>query len=349
MSDAVHLHGDACAMLRTLPAQSVQCCITSPPYWGLRDYGTPPQVWGGDPACPQWHGHLGLEPTPEAYVAHLVAVFREVGRVLRDDGTLWLNLGDSYAANNWVGNRADETSGLNCIKPGYVPPYHSGVLNQRNRKKTIPSGLKQKDLVGIPWRVALALQADGWYLRSDIIWAKGVSGQKELLDQLRHALRKSGLTVDQITRTMAHLEPYVGNCMPESVRDRPTRAHEYLFLLTKRAKYYYDAQAIMEAGVAPLRVRADRFGGNKHNATKHSDQSIWLGGATRNRRSVWLVPTQPYKKAHFATFPERLIEPCVLAGSRPGDTGTGPLRRQRGDSGRGRAPRPEGDPDRLEP
>ncbi len=221
------MQGDCLQVLATLPAESVQTCITSPPYWGLRDYGA--------------EGQLGLEATPEAYVASMVAVFREVRRVLRDDGTLWLNLGDSYAGSAVGGN--------------------DGVPNEWQRpsraaKAAISKAGRPKDLVGIPWRVAFALQADGWYLRQDIIWHKP-------------------------------------NPMPEGVTDRCTKAHEYIFLMTKSARYFYDVEAVKE----------------------HSDQT-----GTRNRRSVWTVTIKPYKGAHFATFPPDLIEPCVLAGSASGDT-----------------------------
>ncbi len=239
-ADARHLPlSDAC----------VQCCVTSPPYWGLRDYGIV--------------GQLGLESTPDAYVAQIVAVFREVRRVLKDDGTVWLNLGDSYAAN-----RSYQV----------VDNKHVDVGNSKS--STVPDGLKPKDLVGIPWRVAFALQADGWYLRSDIIWHKP-------------------------------------NPMPESVTDRPTKAHEYLFLLTKAERYYYDAEAIAEASTGqdagngfkrPERLSYDGRG----------DETPWTANpaGTRNRRSVWTIPTLPYAGAHFATMPEALVQPCILAGSR---------------------------------
>jgi DNA modification methylase len=250
---------------------TVQVCVTSPPYWGLRDYKL------GDVG-------IGLEKTPEEFVANIVQVFREVRRVLRDDGTLWLNMGDAYAGNSAGG-----------FRPG--AGRADGIVddrNQRNRNGNgCPAGLKPKDLVGIPWRVAFALQADGWYLRSDIIWHKP-------------------------------------NPMPESVRDRPTKAHEYLFLLTKQARYYYDAEAIKEP-VSDVSLRRAEYG---WDCDRSSTKNASLGGngihtakmgerfvnpAGRNRRDVWTIPTQPYKGAHFATYPEKLVEPCVLAGSRPGD------------------------------
>ena len=260
--------GDALEELRLLPAESVQCSVTSPPYWGLRDYGVA--------------GQLGLEKTPDEYVERLVEVFREVGRVLRKDGTLWLNLGDSY--NNF---RTE-------MGPGQAV-HGREKLNGKpavNSKERGWNGLKEKDLVGIPWRVAFALQADGWYLRSDIIWAKP-------------------------------------NPMPESVRDRPTRSHEYLFLLTKSERYYYDTDAIAEPLVRPdeaTRKTPGRFGGaNKHvEAGKQSrlhsgNEYLGTSNGTRNRRTVWTITPQPFKGAHFAVFPEKLVEPCILAGSRPGD------------------------------
>ena len=198
--------------------------VTSPPYWGLRDYGI--------------EGQIGLEPTLKEFLGRLVAVFREVKRVLKEDGTLWLNIGDGYTSGN---RRWRATDKKNPARAMDVRP-------------DTPEGLKPKDLLGIPWRLAFALQQDGWYLRSDIVW-------------------------------------YKPNAMPESVKDRPTRAHEYIFLLTKAEQYYYDYEAIVETN----------------------------GNGRRNRRSVWLVNTQPFPDAHFATFPPALIEPCILGGSKPGD------------------------------
>ena len=324
--DRIH-QGDALAVLKTWPDAFIQTCVTSPPYWGLRDYGVA--------------GQLGLEKTPQEYVEKMVALFREVRRVLRDDGTLWLNLGDSYA------------SAWSCNRPNVIG---NGSPHAATRMKRIPRGrgrwgggnvaapgLKEKDLCGIPWRVAFALQVDGWYLRSDIIWAKP-------------------------------------NPMPESVTDRPTKSHEYLFLFSKNERYYYDQEAIKEP-VAPSQIgreRDDQVGGNKGNVVNHSpggryktpsgwDTSTGNGshgafhregrdvgktgyvkksgnktrkpasargvpvntdgstngavagsipweGSTRNKRSVWTVTTIPFKEAHFATFPPKLIEPCILAG-----------------------------------
>jgi DNA modification methylase len=259
------IHVGSCLdILPTLAAESVQTCITSPPYFGLRDYG-----------C---DGQIGLEPTPDDFVAALVAVFREVRRVLRDDGTLWLNLGDSYAG------------------AGYSNHANTGGAMREDggkQKHLTGSGLKNKDLIGIPWRVAFALQADGWYLRQDIIWAKP-------------------------------------NPMPESVRDRCTKAHEYLFLLSKGPRYFYDADAIAEdgkdwskggpgTGIQETQHYGAGNGGNaglSKLAARYKDAD---GPVKRNKRSVWTVPVMPFREAHFATYPERLIEPCVLAGSRPGD------------------------------
>ena len=273
--------GDVRDTLASLPDQSVQCCVTSPPYWGLRDYGV--------------DGQLGLEPTPDAYVANLVAVFREVRRVLRDDGTLWLNLGDSYNAQPGQRKATDAAGDKQQTNIGAVGIGSRSV-----------DSLKPKDLVGIPWRVAFALQLDGWYLRSDIIWHKP-------------------------------------NPMPEPVTDRPTKAHEYIFLLTKAERYYYDAAAIAEraTGLTPHDLAGQGYhapGQAPHTGTRksgnikrkmgeergrpgsHLGGSIPWEGATRNKRSVWTVATQPYPEAHFATYPEALIEPCILAGSRVGDT-----------------------------
>lgn len=368
------LTGDCRAMLRTLSDESVHCVVTSPPYWGLRDYGTEPQVWGGDlehqhqwadqtkrgggaykegskkrwqhsakdfarddrfldghpeiPAgafceCGAWRGSLGLEPTPYLYVEHILEVFQEARRVLRKDGTLWLNLGDCYATGagrvgehpgggeqgaRWKGDidrlrdskrayRDDSKNrGTSARCDGRGGHKYRGPMTQPNRMP-IP-GLKPKDLVGIPWRVAFALQSDGWWLRSDIIWNKP-------------------------------------NAMPESVTDRPTRSHEYLFLLSKSERYYYDQNVIAEEQSENERTRRLREqqeglrtryslrrdephgqvkpGQNGCVRTVEARQALALKG-TRNRRSVWTVPTEPYADAHFATFPTRLVEPCIRAG-----------------------------------
>jgi len=262
--------GDCLSVLRSMEQGTVDCCVTSPPYFGLRDYGV--------------DGQIGLEPTPDAYVAKLVAVFREVRRVLREDGTLWLNLGDSYA----TGTKADRQQSTN---PG-VGANNPEAQNSVPRIGT-PVGLKTKDLIGIPWRVAFALQADGWYLRQDIIWHKP-------------------------------------NPMPESVTDRCTKAHEYVFLLSKSERYYFNNEAIKEPCSKATHERAkyrwkraQNGGGSKESMQGHNydndfgDMTVDLEKG-RNKRSVWTVTTKPYKGAHFATFPPALIEPCVLAGSRKG-------------------------------
>jgi DNA modification methylase len=255
--------GSCLNVLPTLTAQSVHTCVTSPPYWGLRDYGV--------------NGQFGLEATPDEYVDNMVTVFRGVWRVLRDDGTLWLNLGDSYANTGKGGGGRQGNAWLD----------HGGKTTDcAGTFKYAPPGLKPKDLVGIPWRVAFALQADGWYLRSDIIWHKP-------------------------------------NPMPESVTDRPTKAHEYIFLLSKSERYYYDADAIKEPADPSAKAswggkkQARGFGSATGNEGNNAD---YTGAEKRNKRSVWTVSPQPYADAHFATFPPKLIEPCVLAGCPLGGT-----------------------------
>jgi DNA modification methylase len=257
------INADVLAGLAQLPDESVHCVVTSPPYWGLRDYGQP--------------GQIGLEATPDAFVARMVDVFREVRRVLRSDGTCWLNLGDSYAMSTKGSSGKGEKQTTNA-----------GTL-LADRSWNIPAGLKAKDLCGIPWRVALALQADGWWLRSDIIWSKP-------------------------------------NPMPESVTDRPTKSHEYLFLLTKAERYYYDADAIKDATAQPLGVakltgqHKANAGGFTTNGTGNSTLGSNQGEASRNARSVWTIATAPFSEAHFATFPPELPARCIKAGSKPGDT-----------------------------
>lgn len=258
------LQGDCRDVLGSLPDGSINCCVTSPPYFGLRDYGV--------------EGQLGLEPTPDEFVSAMVEVFREVRRVLRDDGTLWLNLGDSYAnAGKWGGSTGGK---------------HASALhgNSGIGRRLLTTGLKPKDLIGIPWRVAFALQADGWYLRQDIIWHKP-------------------------------------NPMPESVTDRCTKAHEYIFLFAKSERYYFDADAIKEPSVQDPKVfgrggatasrgkqgYAAASGGKQNRAQRDTSGGYGTTGF-RNRRSVWTVRTRPFAGAHFATFPPDLIEPCVLAG-----------------------------------
>lgn len=267
MAVARILVGDVRHRLADLPDCSIQTCVTSPPYWGLRDYGH--------------DGQIGLEQTPDEYVAELVEVFREVRRVLADDGTLWLNLGDSYATQGGAhGGRVDNQTGV-----GAKAAHLSGAGDKEARRP--PAGLKPKDLIGIPWRVAFALQSDGWWLRQDIIWAKP-------------------------------------NPMPESVTDRCTKAHEYVFLLSKSARYFYDIEPIREpvsehwkhGGLPPVPLRGEHVltAGSRVKAKRVYDEPK---GA--NRRSVWTIPTKPYAGAHFAVMPEALAEPCILAGSRPGD------------------------------
>jgi len=256
--------GNNLDILQGMESGSIHCCVTSPPYWGLRDYGV--------------DGQLGLEPTSEEYTAKTVEIFREVKRVLRDDGTLWLNLGDSYANTN----RGHNSNGKGSLTGANLK---NKKIFQPNRYTPIPLGLKPKDLVGIPWRVAFALQADGWWLRQDIIWHKP-------------------------------------NPMPESVRDRCTKAHEYIFLLSKSEKYFYDYDAIRE--IAVMAPGKSGFGGPKNNTgiKAHTNDlgKAWDKTKTRNKRSVWTVSTRPYREAHFATFPPNLIKPCILAGCPVGGT-----------------------------
>lgn len=343
MAECTLLHGDCIEILRTLLPRSVQCMVTSPPYFGLRDYGLPPTLWptveytplaglppitiaGCDPDCTHewgpavrgpfantapgpngraknteashtrskeagtycqlcggWRGCLGMEPDPLMFIAHLVHVFRLAWPILADDGVCWLNLGDTYAAGGnggggaFMAERARQAWEHRADRKGYRTP---------------PAGLKEKDLLGIPWRATFALQADGWYLRSDVIWAKP-------------------------------------NTMPESTKDRPTKAHEYLFLLSKREQYYYDAAAIAEPAAESTKARAylgKRVLSERQIAMQAqgihgaSDSLRVYDRATRNRRTVWTVAARGIKDAHFATFPEALVEPCILAGSKPGDT-----------------------------
>ena len=287
IGDATIYHGDVREQLAVLPPESVQTVVTSPPYWGLRDYGV--------------DGQIGLEATPEEFIATMVGVFREVRRVLRDDGTCWINIGDSYANDGkWGGSSGGK----------HVEALHGNSGIGRGTRST---GMKPKDLVGIPWMLAFALRADGWYLRQDIIWHKP-------------------------------------NPMPESVRDRCTKAHEYIFLLTKSERYHYDIDAIKErssentharlpgnrshkgttayeegagehrtkAGLVAYaeRKRAESGSGTKNNAS--FDEAMAVMPDTRNKRSVWTVASEPFSGAHFATFPTKLIEPCILAGAPSG-------------------------------
>jgi DNA modification methylase len=283
------LQGDAIKRLKDLPDELVNCCVTSPPYFGLRDYGV--------------DGQIGLEETPEAYINRLVEVFREAKRVLRNDGTLWLNIGDSYSGSGKGGQSEEKRS------ENWKPEYS-------NKGKCY--GLKPKDLIGIPWMLAFALRADGWYLRQDIIWHKP-------------------------------------NPMPESVTDRCTKSHEYIFLLSKSKNYYYDAETIAEPVTqstidrlsqdienqqgservpgktnGAMKASAPRYGGKKYtenpdvfNRTKSGN--VYEFRENRNKRDVWSVATQPFKEAHFATFPKELIRPCILAGCPVGGVALDPF------------------------
>ena len=327
------LQGSCLETLSFLEEKSVNTCVTSPPYWGLRDYGTGEWV-GGDPNCPHMRttkiskdtstGHkgmfeqgnvvgdaiyksecpqcgavrkdeqLGLEETPEKFVENLVNVFREVRRVLRDDGTVWLNLGDSYSSHKDCKSIPQSLSkGTNAEKAHVI---EKGKSVSRNTKKLKSVWLKNKDLIGIPWRVAFALQADGWYLRQDIIWHKP-------------------------------------NPMPESVKDRCTKAHEYIFLLSKSPKYYYDSEAIKTKASDATEIRnKNKFNGAFKGQLKGSpNEKRWQEGrpidepkfsidGKSNKRSVWTVTTKPYSEAHFATYPHDLIIPCITAGCPEGGT-----------------------------
>jgi DNA modification methylase len=267
VSASGHYTGDCRELLARLPEASVQTCVTSPPYWGLRDYGV--------------EGQIGLEATPEEYVASIVDVFRGVRRALRKDGTLWLNLGDSYA-NPPSGQAQRYFNGQGATYERGAAP--SARRTQGKTRSGIPSGLKPKDLVGIPWMVAFALRADGWYLRADVIWSKP-------------------------------------SPMPESVTDRPTKAHEYVFLLSKSGRYHYDADAIAEPSVwaGQNRTSRDPATSMMPDAPPHRGLRKDEPTGTRNCRSVWTIATQPYDGAHFAVMPPALAERCILATSKPGD------------------------------
>jgi DNA modification methylase len=248
------LHGDVLDVLKEMPADSIHCCVTSPPYWGLRDYGV--------------EGQIGLEPTVDVYISRMVEVFREVGRVLRPDGTCWLNIGDAYAGSSMSGgvgkgtihgSQHGDRKGVDLRMPGTKPLC----------------GLKPKDLLMLPARLALALQADGWWLRSEIIWAKP-------------------------------------NPMPESITDRPTSAHEKVFLLSKSRRYFYDAEAIRE----PLETAEKRASRIVYDGKSEKTSTFLPPNPNgRNKRNVWTIPTESFPEAHFATFPRRLVEPCVKAGT----------------------------------
>ena len=263
--NSVNIHtGNCLDILPTMEAGSVNCCVTSPPYFGLRDYGNDEQI--------------GLEETPEAFVESMVNVFREVKRVLADDCTLWLNLGDSYASTT----KGSGGAGKSTLGPN---KDLQNIEFQKMELRAFKCGLASKQLIGIPWRVALALQADGWYLRQDIIWSKP-------------------------------------NPMPESVTDRCTKAHEYIFLLSKKPKYFYDADAVKEDAVKIYDpIKNGSVGSNKlKDGNQQSGTGTGKGEGTRNKRSVWEVSTKPYSGAHFATFPPDLIKPCIMAGCPAGGT-----------------------------
>jgi DNA modification methylase len=255
--------GDCVKVLARMPDKSISCCVTSPPYWRLRDYGHAKQV--------------GLEQTPDQYVRRLVRVFEEVRRVLRDDGTAWINLGDTYAAGGNGGGGS------------FKQERRSWRGSQQKGWRSPPRGLKRKDLVGIPWRVALALQAAGWYLRSDIIWSKS-------------------------------------NASPKSVRDRPSTSHEYVFLLSKRPTYYFDPTPLMEPSTTPPDRWPTKSGENslrgegsiRPRGNLGADEPERYYSEMRNARTVWTIATQPFEGAHFATMPEQLAQRCICAGAPPG-------------------------------
>ena len=324
-------HGDVLSVLSQLPDGSVQMCVTSPPYWGLRDYGLEPQTWddpgncahvwnetefiankSGGPSekqqsnagawnpdgilskhgfcqnCNAWRGSLGLEPTPDLFINHLVQIFRGVKRVLRSDGVLFVNMGDSYASTG--GDYKNGSQGKNSVVGKTSPESCPNNGRAERLKKQSEYGIKPKDLIGVPWMLAFALRADGWYLRSDIIWAKT-------------------------------------NPMPESVTDRPTKSHEYIFLLSKSQRYFYDAEAIKEPDSGQQHHRNVFEGApslEPSGGLKSSHKSLWgtpdKNGNGRNKRTVWTIPTAPFSEAHFATFPPKLIEPCIFAGSPEGGT-----------------------------
>jgi DNA modification methylase len=335
------LHGNCLDVLKTLDAESVQMCVTSPPYWALRRYDIPDVIWGGDDDCDHewasfirkgksgglessvdytanqivpdqqqqqqcskcaaWRGQLGQEPTPELFIAHLVEIFREVRRVLRDDGICFINMGDCYAQSGMGGNPAESHFRKQATNAGSLIP---------GRKA--PAGMKPKDLVGIPWMLAFALRADGWYLRAEIVWAKGLS----------------------------FCESYAGSVMPESVTDRPTRSHEQLFLLTKNERYFYDHEAVKEKGVYPAGTIAAKGSGTREGNRRaprkkdaegvravsterrrggsfqdRVDQGYACYDGTRNLRTVWAIGVEPFHEAHFATYPPSLVDPCIRAGT----------------------------------
>lgn len=338
------LQGNCLEVLRQLPDESVQTLVTSPPYYGLRDYGGEDFIWGGMPSCVHewgeelpgsnrggsgtptnknnrgegygrdaprgafcqrtgcgaWNGSLGLEPTPDLFVHHLVLIFREARRVLRENGTAWINMGDSYNTSAPGNSRPSEKSGLNGAHTSVSYNNRLQTKNEGQRVRTLYEGAKNKDLLGVPWMMAFALRADGWYLRSEIIWAKP-------------------------------------SPMPESVRDRPTKSHEHVFLLAKSESYFYDPDAIREESAEMSRPQSEKRrqmrmsrGVRAVSGEGQSSKGIANGVEPthvmhsnpngRNARDVWTIATVPFPGAHFAVFPPALPERCILAGSAPGDT-----------------------------
>jgi len=362
--------GHVLDILKTLPDCLVDCIVTSPPYWGLRDYGTEPVIWGGDPECVHewgewrekhdvresvtiaksrttdrfygeesrrfdgnhqkhtagafcrlcgaWRGSLGLEPTLDLYIEHLVTIFREAHRVLKDEGVMWLNMGDAYYGGGRAGSNPEYYGKHKMFgKTGWNP----GIFG---RPTAIPPGFKPKDMVGQPWRLAFALQADGWYLRSDIIWAKpnpmpeSVSGTGYYRHKVRQIIDGKKEWVE--CPGCEKCNPHDGYVLRWNA-GRPTKSHEYIFLLSKSAKYYYDAEAIKETSSenthspgtnsCPKQENVPGGQGIRANSTFPTPHRP----PTRNKRTVWTIATQPFPEAHFATFPEKLIEPCIRAGT----------------------------------
>ena len=338
------LHGDALSRLKTLPSDSVQCVVTSPPYWALRKYDIPDIVFDGDPTCEHewgeevvhhqdggsggassrqvrnngsqeskgatvcavcgaWRGQLGQEPTPQLFIRHLVDIFREVRRVLRPDGTCWLNIGDCYANADKGGYQCSRVTAEDSLQRSNLSSDFVGAPIRRPQ-----GGLKNKDLVGIPWMLAFALRDDGWYLRAENIWAKGLS----------------------------FCPSYAGSVMPESVTDRPTRSHEQVFLLTKNERYFYDHEAVKEKGVYPDGTRAAKGSGTREGNRRAPPKQAGHGrrhegfnercfapdedgyatyDGKRNLRTVWAIGVEAFSEAHFATFAPDLVDPCLRAGT----------------------------------
>lgn len=343
--------GHALDVLRGLPDESVHMILTSPPYWAVRKYaGDQARIWGGDPDCEHewaenfcakcgaWRGELGLEPTVELYIEHLVEIFREYRRVLRSDGTLWLNIGDTY-----IGSRQGPKGGE------YVGHKGEGALA---RLRIVPEGHVSCNLALVPQRLALALQADGWIIRSMIVWAKGTSGQKELRGQVYDACIAAGVDEETAWAIVDNLDPYQGNPLPESVKDRPTKAHEYIILASKATKpqfwthpekqgtrkrpepdyveidgrsvnlwrahkYYYDYYGIQERGTGRAScLRNYRYDGMVGHETKHGlVKTADVEYHKRALRDVWTIPTEPSSVPHYAVMPSRLAAICIRAGT----------------------------------